>query len=365
MRKLVSLFLLFTMALSGLAQEVKEKQFYVYLWDVTLSMRGPKYDGEADIWDKTMDWLINEIETKNTNPNDTIVVCPFNESIITGDKGLRKDRSGSISEQPYMTFGENESIEYDSPWKVPSTNNGKRELIEKIRNFKQPKNGHTNLYDPLKYAVENYEDTLKHATTIYMLTDGIDDFNQDRNKFTDFVNKNWNVDGSLLVFIRLTSKASEGIKERKNVITIDPKERFMELSVNQSGSYNYRDAEKKNDRSIVFTVKPEQELFKLPQGLRIRIKSDNNPYIKIDGEYSVIDGMIKAELKYDSNDIISNNIKECNLKLNYTIVDNEMKGDDGYIYKMSISNNSSKTIKFINDTQNKLTIRFKNKSENQ
>ncbi len=365
MRKLVSLFLLFTMALSGLAQEVKEKQFYVYLWDVTLSMRGPKYDGEADIWDKTMDWLINEIETKNTNPNDTIVVCPFNEGIVTGDKGWRKDRFGNLSEQPYETFGDNKEIVYDAPWKVPSTNNGKRELIEKIRNFKQPKNGHTNLYDPLKCVVENYEDTIKHATTIYMLTDGIDDFNEDRNKFTSYVNEKWEEHGSKLVFIRLTSKASEGIRTGNDVIVVDPDERFMEISINQSGSYNFRDAEKKEDRSVVFTIKSEQEFYKLPQGVKVRIKSDNHPYIKINGEYEIVDGTIKAELKYDKDDIITNHIKECELELNYSIVNNKKRGSDGYTYTMSVSNNSSKKLKFINDTQSKLIVRFKNKNEKQ
>ena len=347
------------------AQQKAKGQFYVYLWDVTLSMRGPQYEGQADIWDKTIKWLKDEIKAKSTSSLDTIVVCPFQENIIMGSEGPRINRvTGEVEMRPYEVWPSNESITYDSPWKVPSTDNGKNQLIEKITNFKQPKNGHTNLYDPVLFAFDNYSDTTKYETTIYMLTDGIDDFNREANKsFTKYINKEWSEDCPLFVYIRLTSLACDDIKSKGNVLIIDPEERLMELCITASGSYDFRTAEKTNNRSLVLNVVQEQENYKLPDGIKIRVTSDSNPYITIDNVCEVVNGKIKVPINYNVQDIINSNIRRVYINLKYEVVDKKLGASDGYKYIMSVSNKSSKSFEFVNDTQKKLTIRLIKKEE--
>lgn len=341
-------------------QNTNDTQFYVYLWDVTLSMRGPKRGGVADIWESTKEWLINEIESRNTNPNDTIVVCPFQECIIKGNTGLKRISPNEIVPRPYVNADDmNQSMNYDSPWKYPATKNGKRELINKIESFIQPHHGLTNLLGPLKDAERDYVDTSKYTTTIYMLTDGIDDFNEDQDEdFIEYVNKQWNDRKPLLIYYRLTDVASDKITPQKKVQIIDPLERLLEISISGSGAYNFKDAAEKNEKTYTFNVTQAQKNYDLPQGIKIRVKSQNNDFVKIDDVCEVIDGNIKVNLDYNQQTVDENILKDCVIDLNFHLENEKLKSGE-YTYVISILNNSCKSLKLVNEIQRTLRIKLR------
>lgn len=342
------------------AQETTDPQCYVYLWDVTLSMRGPKHGGIEDIWESTKTWLIDEIEAKEISPNDTIVVCPFQECIISGKEG-RKRIGNKVVPRPFVTFDTKQPISYDSPWKYPVTKNGKRELINKIKTFIQPYHGLTNLYGPLKEVKRNYVDTLKYTTTIYMLTDGRDDFNTDPDSsFIREVNEKWSPKDPLLIYIRLT-KSAVNIKPRPGtpVDTISPPNRYMEVSITSSGSYNFKNAAERNKYTQTFNVTQIQKNYKLPQGIKVRVFSDNNPFVKIDDVCEVVDGKIEVKLNYDQDAVDANIFKDCLLDMNFEIVTKALNCEDGYTYQITKSNKSCKSLRLVNEIQRTLKIKLR------
>lgn len=361
---IVAILLCFAVPQKAKAQEDDDKQFYVYLWDVTLSMRGPDRGGVADVWNSTKEWLINEINTRKTNPGDTIVVCPFQECIISGDAGLKRIDAKTVVPRPYVADGTGEPMSYDSPWKYPATPNGKRELIKKIESFVQPHHGRTNLYGPLMDVKRDYVDTSKHSTTIYMLTDGIDDFNVAPDQsFIKEINEKWSKRDPLLIYIRLTEAACADIKSAENVIVLDPVERLIEIAATVAGSYNFIDAVKENRKTQICNITQIQNNYDLPQGIKVRVTSDSNPYVKIDDVCEVIDGKIEVKLDYDQKIIDENIYKDCVIDLKFNVVNEKLACSDGYTYIISMSNTSSKTLKLVNEVQKTLKIKLR-KAEN-
>lgn len=342
------------------AQETNDKQFYVYLWDVTLSMLGPERGGVEDVWDSTKEWLINEIKSRKTNPGDTIVVCPFQECIISGDTGLKRIDAKTVVPRPYVSDATGEPMTYDSPWKFPATPNGKRELIKKIESFVQPHHGKTNLYDPLMDTKRDYVDMTKHSTTIYMLTDGIDDFNENTDKsFIKEINEKWSKRDPLLIYIRLTDAACADIKPSDNVEIINPKERLIEISATVAGKYNFIDAVKENRKTQTININQVQKNYELPKGIKIKVTSDNNPYVKIDDVCEVVDGKIEVKLKYNQQTVDENIYSNSTIDLNFNVDNDKLISDDGYVYIISLSNTSSKTLELVNKVQKTLKIKLR------
>ena len=354
------------------AQENNNPQVYVYLWDVTLSMRGPKYGGTADIWESTRKWLIDQIQTTNVSPYDTIIVCPFQECIITGTHGLKRINRNSVVDRPFETFDTRQKISYDSPWKYPATNNGKRELIKKIESFVQPHHGLTNLLGPFKYAESNYVDTAKYTTTIYMLTDGIDDFNegQDENFIKYIKNKYINdvkdikerLDSKkhLVKYVRLTSAAQDVPDNGGDFTVIDPDERMCEYTVTSVGSFNFRNAQETNKRTHTFNVVRKQSAYTALDNADIEVKvtSENNPFVKIDDICKVVDGKIEVELQYDQDVVDQNIFDDCILDIKFSFVNNKID-KDGYKYALSFTADCSNKLKLVNQVQKVLKIKLR------
>lgn len=344
------------------AQENTDPQVYVYLWDVTLSMRGPKHGGTADIWESTKKWLVDQIQTTNVSPYDTIIVCPFQECIISGTHGLRRIDRNTVEPRRFVTFDTKQEISYDSPWKCPATNNGKKELIQKIESFVQPHHGLTNLLGPLKYAESNYVNTARYTTTIYMLTDGIDDFNEGQDEtFTEYINENWSLDKPLYIYMRLT-KNTPKLGDKPNIIVVDPEEKFTDVTIHPQGSYSFKNALENNKRTQIFNVDIQQKGYTALENADIEVKvvSDNHPYVKINDVCKVVDGKIEVELQYDQDEVDQNIYKECFIDLQFSFVNNkiEPEGDD-YKYTLSLSNSSSKKLKLVNEVQKVLKIKLR------
>lgn len=156
--------------------DVPEKlQRKVFLWDVTLSMKGA--GGCPNIWEEVKDNLIKEIKSV-TDPKTEIVILPFQHRIIE------------------------KKAEY-------ATAEGKQKLVQFVKDFDLPKlwigdasSGHeanegekgkttmTKLYAPLQECLNTVISNDK-IDILVILTDGISDFPEDGAAFEKFVCEEW------------------------------------------------------------------------------------------------------------------------------------------------------------------------------
>lgn len=119
--------------------EVKNYR-YIYLWDVTLSMKG--YGGAPNIWKEVTDNIINDISNNLPNsPRNEIVVIPFQTDF------------------------------YCQPWRQRGDAQGKAELIRRIREFDTDKVSNTDIGRPLMRVIDEILAPDK-IDVMKLLTDG-------------------------------------------------------------------------------------------------------------------------------------------------------------------------------------------------
>ena len=112
----------------------------IYLWDVTLSMKGKGTGGTPDIYDKVVAALeedINSICDEHTE----IWVLPFQTSVL-------------------------------EKWTEKATVAGKKNLISKIKAYNNEQITYTNIASPMEYAMYNLMTPDKRDVLI-LLTDGV------------------------------------------------------------------------------------------------------------------------------------------------------------------------------------------------
>lgn len=198
-RTIFILFILFPMMLvaQNNTNYFEDKpQRKVFLWDVTLSMKGA--GGCPNIWNEVKEKLIKEIKSV-TDPKIEIVVLPFQHRII--DK----------------------KSEY-------ATAEGKQRLIQFVNDFKLPRmwvgdaqTGHeetegkskttmTKLYAPLNESLETVISSDK-TDILVILTDGLSDFSEDAAAFEKIICEEWctkiaNEKDIYAFYLMLTPKAN-------------------------------------------------------------------------------------------------------------------------------------------------------------
>ncbi|MDR1369738.1 MAG: VWA domain-containing protein [Dysgonamonadaceae bacterium] len=284
---LIFTVLLCFVSVSSLVAQTKSQR-RIYLWDVTLSMKGKaKVDGKptANIYDDVVEALCRYINGIN-NENTEILVLPFQEKILPAI-GPRK-----------------------------ATLDGKEDIEKKIRNFNLPSHRWTNIFKPLSEVVDNYLQEDKN-TVVYLLTDGIQDdpsANSAGRESWKAVEK-WNTDAgenNFLYYVYLTEvakdpKIDKAIEDaKKNPETPNNLDRtdgnggdmsFLNLTPPGNLSFNLKDNKEKPVKSVSVTFIPDNG--KVPNNIDIHIKlAEENPYFNIDQIVRLNNNTATFEIKF-------------------------------------------------------------------
>lgn len=123
---------------SVFSQDFKETKI-IYLWDVTLSMKG--HNGAPNIYDGVRNALVNSIEGVE-DETSTLTVIPFQQKVL-------------------------------HTWTYPATKTGKKQLIDKIMSFNSDEITNTNICETWDYCINTQIEEGK-KNFICLLTDGTD-----------------------------------------------------------------------------------------------------------------------------------------------------------------------------------------------
>ena len=241
----------------------------IYLWDVTLSMKG--YGGSPDIYDKVVAALekdINSICDEHTE----IWVLPFQTSVL-------------------------------EKWTERATVAGKKNLISKIKAYNNEQITYTNIASPMEYAMYNLM-TPDKRNVLILLTDGVhNDPKCSKKKLYDLIS-NWcafaEKNDAHAFYVMLTEFAQDEELEKVIDETCRMKKcggvvfTFVEFIPQSNYKYNIKDDEGK-DVTLRFDCKKRIEI---PSGLKIRCYSEPNPYIEVDESVAIENGTIKISVKH-------------------------------------------------------------------
>lgn len=269
----------------------------VFLWDVTLSMKGA--GGCPNIWDEVKDKLIKEVENIS-DPKTEVVILPFQHRII--DK---------ISD--YATpEGKQKLIQYVKSFDLPRLWIGDAINGREVNSGEKGKTTMTKLYAPLQECLATVISNDK-TDILVILTDGVSDFPADAEAFKDFVCNKWC--GSIAeekdIFAFYVELTQNAINE-----SLCPCPRFKIVDPDDGGDINISTIKLTPSRSVVYNVKDDygkeivvkfdaESTTKIEEGFIVHVKSDNNPYFNIDQEV-VLDPIrnvvhIKPNEKIDFN----------------------------------------------------------------
>ena len=272
--RLLLLIAVFAMSTNILAQQSRFKnERRIYLWDVTLSMKGFK-EKTPDIYDKVITALekdINSIIDEQTE----IWVLPFQTYIL-------------------------------ERWNVKATITGKKEIIGKIKTFDNKDVTNTNITVPMTEVMNSLIKPDKRNVLI-LLTDGeqnaknypLETLLDVIRQWCDFAEKN----DAYAFYVMLTQFA----KNDRLIEAIDGACRmykgegtdfnFVELLPQDNIKYNIKD-----DMGKKIPLKVDcKKRVTIPEDLKIRCYCEPNPYMDIDQLTVVKNGMIELELKPKQN----------------------------------------------------------------
>ena len=273
-RRLLLLVAVLAMSVNMLAQQSRFKnERRIYLWDVTLSMKGFK-EKTPDIYDKVITALekdINSIIDEQTE----VWVLPFQTKIL-------------------------------EKWNVKATIAGKKEIIGKIKTFDNKDVTNTNITVPMTEVMNSLIKPDKRNVLI-LLTDGeqnaknypLETLLDVIRKWCDFAEKN----DAYAFYVMLTQFA----KNDRLIEVIDGACRmykgegtdfnFVELLPQDNIKYNIKD-----DMGKKIPLKVDcKKRVTIPEDLKIRCYCEPNPYMDVDQLTVVKNGMIELELKPKQN----------------------------------------------------------------
>lgn len=318
MKKTFILFFLLVSSIMLGAQTPQIDQRVTYIWDVTYSMHGGQMGGnktqsvvvggkkysivnykeEYDIYDRVMEAMIDDINRQNARTE--IVVLPFNDKVC-------------------------------DEWRCQATTEGKKALIDKIRqyaNFDQVK---TNISKPVEYATEHVF-TSNVTDHMKLMTDGND--NVDMNHFKELM-RQWcemaeskNVYG---YYVMLTSQAND------NDLTLILKEQCRMtigsgININpsriQMGDHVVVDAKNDYNKPFVIDVKISNA-ENLPANVKVMVSAEDNPYFSLAEEVNVNaetrSVRVQPKFKMEVNELRSNLSIDTSsfVSLRYELVENK------------------------------------------
>lgn len=326
MKRLYILFIIASLFSPAIAQIKPEIQ--VYLWDVTLSMKG--YQSKTpDIYDKVVEYIERDIDMQK-NEHKTIVVCPFQEKIL-------------------------------ARWQAQATNAGKQELISKIKAFDSKAVTNTNIADPLYEIERDYINKDKFSRmTIILLTDGKQNTSGGNATLLDFIDKFKRHNGfAYLRYVALTEASVD--QEVKDHIEPVPNAEFTDkwgkdlyLSVAPQIKLNIKD-----DSTIEIPVECDKNEA-LPAGIKVSIsQATENQYLPINATAEIIGNMISVPLKFNYTELKAQLGETTEILLNLQLMNNEFVDTKTNVKtNVSLSTPQTKLI-LINKPEKTLKIRVK------
>jgi len=268
MRKLFMMSLIFVIiCMQGMAQIKSQRR--IYLWDVTLSMKG-SMGKTPDIYNDVVNFLKRELNSL-TDENIEIVVLPFQEGIL-------------------------------ETWKAKADVAGKKYIIEKIESYSNNKVTNTDIVASVR-AVQNQVINDDKHNMVFLLTDGKQ---TGGNQALLALIKNWEeyakIKDVYALYVMLTPQAVDkelvdAINEtgRIEVVQEPGKIDWIDLQPASLIRYNIKDDAGK-PAMIPITYKKNMAL---PQGIKVQVTSANDSIIAINELLEINNQNISLTLNYN------------------------------------------------------------------
>lgn len=271
-RKVWCIFFLFCFTIPFISAQNPQfkNERRIYLWDVTLSMKG--FEGKTpDIYEEVVKAIktdINSISDEDTE----IIVLPFQTSIL-------------------------------EEWKEKATEQGKKNIIQKIEKYKNNQVTNTNICLPLTTVMQKYISKEKR-NVLLLLTDGkhtpTAEYPKDClieliRQWCEFASQN----DSYAFYVMLTqfAKDEELIRVINESCRINAVEgtniNFIELYPYTIGKYNIKDDEGKTWLAKVESKKN----IRIPDGIKIKLKVIDDKYFDVDTIVDLKDYSFKFNLR--------------------------------------------------------------------
>ena len=258
-RLLISIaFLCFVATLAA-----QKSQRRIYLWDVTLSMKG--YEGAPDIYDEVRDFLIEDIRNNIRDENTEIVVLPFQENIL-------------------------------ERWIARADEAGKNEIIRRISSYNNNIVTSTNIVGPI---IEVKASIIKddRENLFLLLTDGTQSRRFGGRSELDKEVRTWaeyaRINDATPVFVMLTQEARGDLTELEPAFKAGGwtlVSDFIILRPPHFVTYSIVD-----DRGQSVNV---QFIGSALSGVQIGIYADENEYIAINQKCMVNNGMFSFNVDF-------------------------------------------------------------------
>ena len=300
----------------------------IYLWDVTLSMKGKGTIPTPNIYDDVVDFLVGDINSL-TDPSTEIVVLPFQTSVL-------------------------------GTWKAKATESGKKELVAKIKSYKNSLMTNTNIAGPIE-TVKSLHIDKNRRNMLILLTDGEQSAQYGGNEELLRTIKGWQeyaqINDAYLVYVMLTDAAvNDDIKteanrqERVSVVTPPLSMQFIELRP-LGKSFNIKD-----DKAIEITFSSNKNIA-IPDNVMISVKNDEESPFEINSVVQIRNSTITIEPKYDYEILKTQLPEHSQMKFALSVINSDdIKESTGKIVLLSPS---SVTTELINKREKTLTIRMK------
>lgn len=326
MRKILLIILLTGLFVSQTIAQGKSQR-RIYLWDVTLSMKGYK-DRTPDIYDDVVDFLRNEINSL-TDESTEIVVLPFQERILDN-------------------------------WVDRATKTGKNNIISKIKQYNNVTVTNTNIVQPIKTVQSQFIKNDRH-NMLFLLTDGKQ---TGGNSELLTLIRNWEqyaqINDTYAVYVMLTKEAFDqevvnviDETEHIDVITEPGKVDFIDLQPAELVKFNIKDDNGK-PATITLTCKKD---FLLPDGITVSVKSLNDTIVNVSTKSEIKNQKILFDLKYDYDELKYSLPESTKIPLKLEIVNSkEIKERTG---KIILLNPKEITMELINKPEKTLRIHVK------
>ena len=324
MKRIAVLFIMCAVIFSIVAQDVRlVKEQRIYLWDVTLSMKGYK-DRTPDIYIDVIDFIskdINAIKDETT----IIKVAPFQEGIL-------------------------------EVWTEPATVDGKKRIIERIKKYDNNKVTDTDILSALTRTERELVDK-RMRNQIILLTDGKHNDPELHARFLKKINGgDWTKfareNNAFLRYVALIDMAIPSDFENtdtkilqvgfENVV-------FSDLTTVQEKRYNIKD-----NKDVDLYIKCSQDI-NLPE-LHFRVFC-NDSIMTFEKDLILKDGKISFMLDYDYDVLKMSIPEEYTLPINITLLDAEKKVEQEIL--KPVLHTRSVNLILVNKPEKTLTIKIK------
>jgi hypothetical protein len=267
MRKVLFITIFLGLAMTMAAQTKSQRR--IYLWDVTLSMKG--YEGRTpDIYDEVVKFLEQEINSI-TDESTEIVVLPFQESIL-------------------------------ERWREKADVTGKKTIIQKIKNYKNDQVTNTNIVRPIKDVQSEIISPDKNNILV-LLTDGTQSKQfggkEELIKLIQYWGQYSEKNYAHCLYVMLTPDAipdndvKEAIEQTKNIdfVTEPGKMEMIDLQPIELVKVNLKD-----DKVAEITLAYKKSVV-LPDNIKVSVIAEDS-VLNVNQTMVVADGKITFDLKY-------------------------------------------------------------------